>query len=143
MPPTRLDWSTHAPRQANLRHTRRTSESWAHRWACQRQCSGNLSIGVDTPNGVPSFRWSGACGVSSLAVVRVSTNQVVWEAWITDQQHFLGPPLRYGQRIETPSGAASAPIPLVSGESYRVTVSIIADDDIEYGSGEATFIHAP
>jgi hypothetical protein len=106
-------------------------------------CSGNLSIGVDTPNGVPSFRWSGACGVSSLAVVRVSTNQVVWEAWITDQQHFLGPPLRYGQRIETPSGAASAPIPLVSGESYRVTVSIIVDDDIEYGSGEATFIHAP
>src|ERR1041384_1030651 len=40
MPPTRLDWSTHGPRQANLRHTRRTSESWAHRWACRRQCSG-------------------------------------------------------------------------------------------------------
>src|SRR5690349_19005524 len=104
-------------------------------------CQTLSGMTVENQSAVPSFRWPGGCGISRLVVRRLSNNQEVWSVSILDQRHFLPAPVRYGQDIQQPSAVATSAIALITGESYRVSIEVVADDDIDFGSASATFIH--
>ena len=100
-------------------------------------CSGTLGVTVD-PGPVPTFRWSGSCGVTTVTVIRSGTNQVVWQIEAIDERSPIGDPTHYGRRPSNAKTLVTA-AGLEIGAGYRVDVIAIVGGDAIAATGTTMF----
>jgi len=105
-------------------------------------CRGTVDVVVGQPSaGPPVFGWSPACGVSILTVERVpaagGASVIVWQLTAPEQAQ-IGPSVLYGRIPRGASESRSAQA-LLTGVTYRVTVSSTIGGDAVGGSGTITF----
>ena len=85
----------------------------------------------------PVFDWSPPCGVANLVVTTGQDNiTAAWVVRVAENKPF-GPPITYGM---APIGsAATDPVPLVRGVTYKVEAYQTVGLDVVVASGGTTF----
>ena len=105
-------------------------------------CSGDINVTV-RGEFQPTFDWSRRCGISSLSVLKLSTqpgelDKMVWGFSVSERQP-VGPSIVYGNN-PVGSTVSHQPETLVPGAQYRVTILYTVGGDGIVASGSTTFV---